>query len=203
MSIFHLKFPRVQKNFDATLLSFSIENIKSRVASVGQMILHCYNYQGNEIIIEGKPVHVGKRFVITSKYQQHVEEISISANTLSNTYEFEIELILYGITSENPCWFNNLMLETGTHIEYHKPEDAFDESDIIFKNNNYAVLYTTTHHGLQVIRPELDKITTKKLLKSKYTILAPHLDDEPATDTPSRLMMEFVNQTEQYITIKK
>ena len=203
MSIFHLTFPRVQKNFEATLLSFSIEHIRSRVPSVAQMVLHCYNYRGNEILSNSKPVHVGNRFVVTSKYQPHTEEIALSANTLSNTYEFEIELILYGITSENPLWFNNLMLETGTHVEYHKPEDAFDESDVIFKNNNYAVLYSTNHHGLQVIRPELDKITTKKLSKSKYTILAPHLDEEPATDTPSRLMMEFINQTEQHITIKK
>lgn len=203
MSIFHLTFPKVQKNFDATLLSFSIGNIKSRVSSVAQIKLHCYNYQGTEILVNSNPVHVGKRFVVTSEYQEHVETISLTANQLSNTYEFEVELILFGITSENPCWFNEVMLEVGEHEMYHKPAEAIDETDVVFKNNNYAVLYNLEGEGLQVIRPTHDPITTKDISRSKYTILAPHLDNEPVMDNPSRLMMEFINQTEQYIQIQK
>ena len=203
MSIFHLTFPRVQKNFDATLLSFSIGNIKSRVASVAQIKLHCYNYLGNEILVNSDAVHIGNRFVVTTEYQEHVETISLTADQLSKTYEFEVELILYGITSENPCWFNQVMLEVGEHSEYHKPSEAIDEAAVVFKNNNYAVLYNIEGEGLQVIRPTHDLITTKNITKSPYTILAPHLDNEPVMDAPSRLMMEFINQTEQYIQIQK
>lgn len=204
MSIFHLAFPRVQKNFDATLLTFSIGNIKSRVTSVAQIKVHCYNYQGNEILVNSKPVHVGKRFPVTSEYQEHIETISITAEQLAKTYEFEIELILFGITSENPCWFNEIMLEVGdNHTDYHKPAEALDETAVIFKNNNYAVLYNVEGEGLQVIRPTHDPITTKQITRSPYTILAPHLDNEPVTDTPAKLMMEFINQTEQYIQIQK
>lgn len=204
MSIFHLTFPKIQKNFDATLLTFSIGNIKSRVASVAQIKLHCYNYEGNEILVNSDAVYVGKRFVVTDKYQEHIETISLTADQLSKSYEFEIELILYGITSENPCWFNEVMLETGgTHTMYHKPSEAIDKTDIVFKNNNYAVLYNIENEGLQVIRPKYDSINTKELTFSEYTILAPHLDNEPVMDSPSRLMMEFINQTEQYIQIQK
>lgn len=203
MSIFHLRFPKVQKNFTTGNITFSIGNIKSRHLSVGLFKLHCYNYQGQEILTSNKPLHVGKRFVITSSYHEYVEPIELTDAQISQTYEFEIELVLFGITSENPCWFNNLMLEVGNHEEYHKPNDSFEETDILFKNNNYAVLYSTNHHGLQVIKPNTDKITTKTLPKSEFTILAPHLDEEPVTDTPSKLMMEFINQTEQYISIKK
>jgi len=305
MSIFHLKFKKFQKNFFETTLAFSIGNIKSRVPSVGQVILHCFDVHGNEITttkvagltanpsiiqtgestdisaylvdgvdgsrlsqegvkihfykkvepefeleaspeiiqsgdttdisctvtehgrpITGQKVHfykkvdgdsqeeeeeetiddsyamyVGERFVITDKYNSHVENISLTANVLAETYEMQIELVLYGLDSENPCWFNQLMLETGEHTEYHKPDEAMAESRILFNNNNYAILYSDETHSLQVIRPlPHDDITTKKLLKSDYTILAPHIDGEPATDTPSNLMMEFINQTEQKIT---
>lgn len=204
MSIFHLRFPRVQKNFDATLLTVSIGNIKSRVASVGQINFHCYNYAGTEILVSSRPVHVGGRFVITPTYHTITETISLTAAQLQQTYQFEIELILYGITSENPCWFNNIMLETGdNHEEYHKPQEAIEETYISFNNNNYAVLYSAERDGLQVIKPNHDPITTKCLKASSHTILAPHLENEPATDTPAKLMMEYINQTEQYMQIKK
>lgn len=203
MSIFHLTFPRFQKNFTHNNVVFSIGNIKSRTPSVAYFILHCYNYKGDEILVNNKPFYIGERFVITPSYRSYENSFEIPEETLSKTYELEIELILFGITSENPCWFNEVMFETGTHTEYHKPNDAFEESDIFFNNNNYAVLYTIEGNGLQVIRPNKDKFTTKNITKSEYTILAPHLSVEPITDTPSKLMMEFINQTEQWIQIKK
>ena len=204
MGIFHLRFKKFQKNFFETFLTFSIGNIKSREPSVGQILLHGYDVHGDEVLISNNPVFEGDRFVITEKYHSRVEEISLSSETLSQIYELEFELVLYGLTSENPCYFNQLMLETGEHTEYHKPNESLTESRILFKNNNYAVLYSDETHSLQVIRPLAhDDITTKKLLKSKYTVLAPHLDGEPVVDAPANLMMEFINQTEQKITIDK
>lgn len=203
MSIFHLTFPRFQRNFLDTVLSFSIGNIRSRQPTVGQFVLHCYNPNGDELLLNGNPVVVGERFVITDEYREYVKRFELSESQLSQIYELEVELVLYGITSEIPCWFNNIMLEVGDHTEYHKPNEADVESRIIFKNNNYAVMYLINGNSLQVIRPEGDDFTTKKLLRSQYTVLAPHLENEPVTDTPSKLMMEFINQTEQRITIDK
>ena len=203
MSIFHLTFPKFQKNFTKNNVAFSIGNIKSRTPTVAYFILHCYNYQGNEILVNNKPFYIGNRFVITPSYRSYVDSFEIDEETLSQTYKLEIELVLFGVTSENPCWFNNVMFESGEHTEYHKPNDALDESDVYFNNNNYVVLYTANGNGLQVIRPNKDPITTKTLTKSKFTLLAPHLSVEPITDTHSKLMMEFINQTEQWIQIKK
>ena len=205
MSIFHLKFPKIQKNFDATMLSFSIGNIKSRVPSVGLIVLHCYQYNGSEILVNSKALHVGQRFVITPSYATHIETIHLSAEQLAQTYEVQPELILFGITSENPCWFNQVMLETGEHTDYHKPAESLGETTIYFLDNNYCVLYSTEGYGLQIIKPQIDGAfpTTNKINADKYTILAPHLENEPVTDAPANLMMEFINQTEQYIRIKK
>lgn len=203
MSIFHLTFPKVKKNFMSNTVTFSIGNIKSRTPSVAYFILHCYNYNGNEILVNNTPFYIGDRFVITQSYRSYIDSFEIPEETLSRTWELEIELVILGLTSENPCWFNEVMFEQGEHTEYHKPNEALEESTIYFNNNNYTVLYTSDNNGLQVIRPNKDTITTKTLTKSKFTILAPHLSTEPITDTHGKLMMEFINQTEQWIQIKK
>lgn len=206
MSIFHLSFPKFQKNFDAVELTFSIGNIKSRVPSVGYFVLHCFNYNDVEILVNSKPFYTSKRFFISTTYQEYIKTIELTPEILNQSLYFQIELVLIGITSENPCWFNNVMLETGSvHTEYHKPNESFDESEIHFINNNYVMLYNDSENDLQIIRPleGTDKITTKKILRSKYTILAPHLANESKYDTPSNLMMEFINQTDQHIQIKK
>ena len=203
MSIFHLTFPKFKKSFVNGDVTFSIGNIKSRVPSVGYFILHCYDYKSNELIVENKPVYISKRFAIAPTYQSYIKTFEITESILSKTYELEIEIVLFGITSENPVWFNELMFEVGEHTEYHKPNDAFEKTVVLFKNNNYATLYGVEGNDLQVIRPNQDSFTTSELTKSKYTILAPHIYNEPLTDTPSKLMLEFINQTEQYIQIKK
>ena len=204
MEEFHLLFPAFQKNFDSEQVVFSIGNIKSREPSVCYMKCHCYDLYDDEILVDSQPVHVGKRFVVTKSYREYVENFEIPFDILDRTFNIRIELIFLGLTSEIPCYFNRVMFEVGeTHTEYHKPNDAFDKTDIRFNNNNYAVLYDIHDNGLQVIRPYHDDFNTKELTASKYTILAPHLSDEPKTDTPSNLMQEFINQTEQYIQIKK
>lgn len=204
MGSFHLKFQKFQKNFEATHLTFSIGNIKSRNISVAYYVVHCYDYKNDELLVGGKPFYTSDRFVVTPIYREYADTFEIDMTMLSKTLYFEIELVLLGITSENPCWFNNIMLEVGeAHTEYHKPHEAFEESTIQFINNNYVVLYSNNGHSLQVVRPNKEPITTKTIPKSECTLLAPHLDEEPLTDTPSKLMMEFINQTEQYIQIKK
>ena len=201
---FHLYFPKFNKTFDKEDVVFSIGNIKSRVPSVCYMKCHCYDLHDSEILVSNKPVHVGERFVITSGYQSYIEAFEIPTSILERTFTISIELVLLGLTSENPCYFNEVMFEVGeNHTEYHKPNDAFGETHILFNNNNYAVLYDIYDNGVQVIRPYKDNFTTKKLTASKCTILAPHLSNEPKTDTPSNIMQEFINQTEQYIQIKK
>ena len=201
--IYKLTFPKFYKNFSEGTVTFSIGNIKCRVAGVGYFILHCYDYQDNEILVNGNPYYTSDRFVITHKYNDYIKNFTIDADTLNNSYMFQIEMVLMGVTSENPCWFNQVMFEHGIHENYHKPEEAFDETAVKLNNNNYVVLYKTDGTSLQVMRPNYDNITSKNILRSKYTILAPHLENEPATDTPSKLMMEFINQTEQYLQIKK
>ena len=201
---FHLYFPKFQKNFDDTDVIFSIGNIKSRAPSVIYMKCHCYDLHDDEILVSNKPVYVGERFVVTPAYQSFVEPFEIPTAVLEQTFKIGIELVLLGLTSEIPCYFNEVMFETGLeHFEYHKPNDAFEKTDIRFNNSNYAVLYDIYGNGLQVIRPERRDFTTKELTACKYDILAPHLADEPKTDTPANLMQEFINQTEQYIQIKK
>ena len=201
---FHLKFKKFQKNFDESKVIFSIGNIKSRVPSVCYMICHCYDLHDDEILVNSQPAHIGKRFVVTPVYQSYIEAFEIPEEILGRTFNIGIELVMLGLTSENPCYFNQLMFEVGeNHYEYHKPNDAFGKTDILFNNNNYAVLYDKDDKGLQVIRPNHDNFNTKQITASKYSILAPHLPNEPKTDTPSNLMQEFINQTEQYIQIKK
>lgn len=201
---FHLYFPKFQKNFDSEDVIFSIGNIKSRAPSVIYMKCHCYDLHDDEILVSNNPVHVSERFVVTPSYQTYIEKFEIPEAILEQTFKISIELVLLGLTSEIPLYFNEVMFEVGLeHTEYHKPNDAFERVDIRFNNNNYAVLYDIYGNGLQVIRPEHKDFNTKELTACKYTILAPHLADEPKTDTPSNLMQEFINQTEQYINIKK
>lgn len=201
---FHLTFQRFRKNVDDGNLTFSIENIKSRVPSVGYFVFHCYNINEEEILVESEPVHIGERFVILPSYHSYVENFEIDEDVLHQSFTFEIELVLLGITSENPCWFNHIMLEMGNHDSYHKPAESLEKADIVFNNNNYAVLFdANSDNSLQVIRPYHDKFNTKTITASRYTILAPHLIGEPKTDTPSNIMQEFINQTEQYIQIKR
>lgn len=203
MDQYHVLFQRFQKNISNPNVVFSIGNIKSRTASVGYIILHCYDIHDDEILVNGKPVYTGGRFVITGKYSEYIEEFTIDDDILHNTFYLQFELVLTGITSENPCFFNHIMFEEAPHMEYHKSEEALVNATINFENNNYAVLYNNTNHSLQVIRPLQTGFNTNYLTASKITILAPHLDEEPKTDTPANLMMEYVNQTEQRINVRK
>ena len=200
---YHLLFRKFQKNILDGNVVFSIGNIKSRTPSVGLIKLHCYDMHDEEILVNNKPVYVGERFVITTKYRERIEEFTIDEDILHQTFNFQFELIVNGISSEHPVYFNHVMFEEAPHTEYHKTEEAFDEATIDFENNNFAELYNVMGGSLQVIRPLKTSFTTHYITASKKTILAPHIENEPATDLPSKLMMEYINQTEQHIDIRK
>ena len=203
MDRYNCKFPMFRKNVTNGLVTFSIGNIKSRTPSVAYFILHCYDLHGDEILVEDKPVYVGQRFVVLPSYHEYICDMEIDEEIIHDTFNFQIELILIGVTSENPVYFNKVMFEQSPHTEYHKPAEALDIANIRFNNNNYATLYTNEGKALQVIRPYPVDFDTHTITASKTTVLAPHLENEPETDTPDKLMMEYINQTIQYISIKK
>lgn len=200
---YHLLFRKFQKNILNGNVVFSIGNIKSKSPSVGLIKLHCYDMHDDEILVNNNPVYVGERFAITSKYHERIEEFTIDEDILHQTFNFQFELIVNGISSEKPCYFNHVMFEEAPHTEYHKTEEAFDEATVNFDNNNYAELFNIMGGSLQVIRPLQTPFTTKYLTASKITVLAPHIENEPVTDSASKLMMEYINQTEQHIDIRK
>ena len=203
MSRYHLLFKKFQKNIVNEIVVFSIGNIKSRVPIVAYFVLHCYDPHGDEILVGNKPVYTGNRFVVTSSYREYVHEFELDEDILHNTFHFQFELVLNGVTSENPCYFNRIMFEEAPHAGYHKPEEAYDKANVNFMNNNYAELFKTDGTSLQVIRPTQMPFNTQYITASSDTILAPHLPNEPITDTADKLMMEYINQTEQSISFKR
>ena len=121
---YHLLFRKFQKNILDGNVVFSIGNIKSRTPSVGLIKLHCYDMHDEEILVNNKPVYVGERFVITTKYRERIEEFTIDEDILHQTFNFQFELIVNGISSEHPVYFNHVMFEEAPHTEYHKTEEA-------------------------------------------------------------------------------
>lgn len=203
MDRYHLRFQKFQKNITKEIVVFSIGNIKSRTPSVAYFILHCYDLQDNEILVNNAPVYTSNRFVITSSYREYLQEFELEEDVLHDTFKFQFELVFIGVTSENPVFFNRVMFEEAPHTVYHKPEEAYDKAAVRFMNNNYVELFKQDGTSLQVIRPNRDDFNTDYITKSEATILAPHLPNEPVTDTSDKLMMEYINQTEQSISYKR
>lgn len=203
MDRYHLRFQKFQKNITKEIVVFSIGNIKSRTPSVGYFILHCYDVHGDEILVNNAPVYTSNRFVITSSYREYLQEFELEEDVLHDTFKFQFELVFIGVTSENPVFFNRVMFEEAPHTVYHKPEEAYDKAAVRFMNNNYVELFKQDGTSLQVIRPNRDDFNTDYITKSEATILAPHLPNEPVTDTADKLMMEYINQTEQSISYKR
>lgn len=203
MDRYHLRFQKFQKNITKEIVVFSIGNIKSRTPSVAYFVLHCYDLHGDEILVNNAPVYTSNRFVITSSYREYLQEFELDEDVLHDTFKFQFELVFIGVTSENPVFFNRVMFEEAPHTVYHKPEEAYDKAAVRFMNNNYVELFKQDGTSLQVIRPNRDDFNTDYITKSEATILAPHLPNEPVTDTADKLMMEYINQTEQSISYKR
>ncbi|WP_409200626.1 hypothetical protein [Methanobrevibacter sp. DSM 116169] len=94
------------------------------------------------------------------------------------------------------------MLNEGETVPYKKPHDEVGETNVGFINNFYTLYHFNGLKGnLQIIRPNYDKLTTKNLLKSKCTVLAPHLDNDLEPDYHENIGLEYMNMKDQTIEL--
>lgn len=200
---YHLFFPRFLSELTDNIITFSIGNMKSERISVVYYVLHVYNLQGDEILVNSKPLHIGERWVVDKTYSSYYDTYEIPSAHLSNIHEIQIELVAIGVNDNNPLRFNQVMLTNKEYDEqYHEPDEALSEATIGFTQTRYANLYTNkSENYLQIIKPEGSAITTLKLPKSEMTVIAPHLEHEDEIDNPTNLLMEFFNQYQQETTI--
>lgn len=194
-----LTFPVTPVKLDSDELTFSIGNIKSREPSV--VFFKFYGYDIHNNLIE---TYTGDRWVILDHYQEHYEtwNLSVEYEEIDHYY---IELYLIGINSENPLYFNHLMLTDKEYEagEWHQPNDVINDVKIGFKNNIFVNLYDLSDNYLQIIRPNKEDLTTSQLLPSQTTILAPHLENESEWDNPVKVFYEYMYQIEQRIGVEK
>lgn len=196
--IIRLKFIKQRIRFDETEISFTINRIKSRFPSVVYFIHHFFNQRNEEIGHYTSP-----EWIIGTEFQTQTTTYDVDADILEQSAYTQIELVCHNITSENPLYFTECMLKVGEFTEYHKPSELLDSQQVVMNKNIYANIYNKDDNYLQVIRPNKAKFHTDKLDKCNATILAPHLEDESDLDDPVNLMLEYINMTEQTITIQK
>ena len=185
--LYHIKFPKTEARFMDNELTFSINHIKSRELSTLYFTMKCYD-MNNTLIY----TYVSDRWIISPTYTHKETTFNLPLSVAESTAYYEIELITSGITSENPLYFNQVMLNEGEYTEYHIPKETDVAFEVKFNKNSYANLYNGDSY-LQVIRPQKDKFLTNLLTKSNCTVLAPHLSDEPVTDEPVTVFLEFIN----------
>lgn len=192
---YHIKFPKTLTTFITSTVTFSINNIKSRLTSVLYFKLHCYDKSSNEIYEYTSP-----RWIIDTDWKRRTCTFDLPAGIEEEAVYTQIELVAIGINNNNSLWFTECMLNEGGDVEYHQPSEH-RELVVGFLNSRYVNLYSGDGNFLQVIRPQGDKIETNKLLKSTCTVLAPHFSEESDIDDPINIFMEFINQTEQRIDV--
>ena len=225
---YKLKLPIQRRNFESTDFTFSIGHIRSRRPSVMYFILHCYDvtatktideetgefiYTG-EILIDDNPVYTSDRTVIGTSYgdePSYINTFSIPAkytkdgkqrDLIEDTFYYVLEIITLGVDSENPLYFNRLMLQEGEEYNgYHDPSERSNSHSIELTSNLYANIYNFDGDYLQVIRPNKESFRTDELGKAKYTILAPHFEDDDGVDGHVAVFLEAMNQTEQRIDV--
>lgn len=192
---YHFKFPKTPTTFITNTVTFSINHIKSRLLSVLYFKLHCYDKYSEEIYTYTSP-----RWVIDTDWRRRVRTFDLPNGVEEDIVYTQIELISIGVSSLNPLYFTECMLNEKGDIGYHQPSEH-RELTVGFLNSRYVNLYSNDGNFLQVIRPQGDKIETNKLLKSTCTVIAPHLAEESDIDDPINIFMEFINQTEQRIDV--
>ena len=192
---YHIKFPKIEADFSSTNLVFLINQIKSRLTSVLYFKCYFYNRQGTKIHTYTSP-----RWVIDTDWRRRVRTFYLPNGVEEDIVYTKIELIAIGVSSLNPLYFTECMLNEKGDIGYHQPSEH-RELTVGFLNSRYVNLYSNDGNFLQVIRPQGDKIETNKLLKSTCTVIAPHLAEESDIDDPINIFMEFINQTEQRIDV--
>ena len=192
---YHFTFPKTPTTFITNTVTFSINHIKSRLLSVLYFKLHCYDKNSEEIYTYTSP-----RWVIDTDWRRRVRTFYLPNGVEEDIVYTKIELIAIGVSSLNPLYFTECMLNEGADIGYHQPQEH-RELTVGFLNSRYVNLYSQDGNFLQVIRPQGDKIETNKLLKSTCTVIAPHFAEESDIDDPINIFMEFINQTEQRIDV--
>lgn len=202
----HLKFPKSRVRFEGNDLSFTINHIKSREASVVYFMLHLFDMRGDEItsLNDVSYPYVSDRWVIGSEFSSYTTNFELDEDVVDITSVVQLEMVLIGITSENPLLFNEVMFQEGEFESYHKPFELLDSQLVNISKNIYANIYDMNENFVQVIRPVGNKnFKTDLLLRNECTVLAPHLNNESDIDDPVNIMLEFVNMTEQTIGIQK
>lgn len=199
----HIWTPLQEHELSDGDITFTINYMKCRTISVIYYKLHCYDYNEHEILIENKPFHIGERWVVDETWSSYHDTFNITSTELEEIYKIRLELILINVGDNNPLYLTELMLQNGLFEEFHEPKESIVEAEIGFINNAYANLYNNDNDNyLQIIRPNRTPFTTLKLTKDNWTVLAPHITGENPIDKPENLFVEFINQTEQEITIK-
>lgn len=198
----HILFPKQNHEMETGTITFTINYLKCRTIAVMYYILHCYDYNNQEILIDGNSFHTGERWAIDETWSSYHDSFELSQEDLEEIYQIQIELVLINVDDDNPCYFTEIMFQNGEFEEYHQVNEDLVEADIEFINHSYVNVYTTSGSYLQIIRPNQTPFTTNTLSKSAMTVLAPHIADEPSTDKPENLFVEFVYQTEQTTNIK-
>ena len=190
-----ITFPVMKTEFMDNTLTFSIGNIKSRLPSVLYFTLRLYEMDKTTIAEE----YVSNRFIVNTEYGSIVDTFEISY--VDEVAYMELSLISIGTSSENPLYFNQVMLNEGEYDGYHSTDEQIKNMNIGFNKSGYVNLYDAKDNYLQVIRPLRDKISLKKFYASECTVLCPHLSDESSVDDPVNLYLEFINQREQKIDV--
>ena len=136
---YHILFPKTQILFGKNDLTFSIDNIRSRRPSVLYFHLHCFDMDGDLIKLDGNgkiidktsegyanghTVYTSARWVIGTVYEHRESYFEISDEVIENTVYTQIEIVTMGIDSENPLYFNKVMLQEGVFKEYHQPSEV-------------------------------------------------------------------------------
>ena len=200
---YHLFFPKILSELTDNIITFSIGNMKSERISVVYYVLHCYDLQDNEILLNNASLHIGERWIVDKTYSSYYDTTELPVDYLHNIHKIQIELVMIGVNDNNPLRFNQVMLTNKEYDEqYHEPDEALQEATIGFSQTRFVNLFTNkSENYLQVIKPEGSAITSLKLPKSELTVIAPHLEHEAEIDNPTNLLMEFFNQYEQETTI--
>lgn len=193
---YKIVFKKLGVNFTDNQLTLLINHIKSRVLSTVYFKFKLFD-SDDELIY----TYVSDRWVVSNTYSHKWRTFEVNESKLSDAVQYQIELYATGISSENPLYFNQMMLKSGEVSEYHKPNDIIEKVDIDFNKSSYVNLYGTGDNYLQVIRPKHDKFNTKELTASECTVLVPHIKDESRFDDPIDVFLEFINQTEQRIDV--
>lgn len=193
---YKIEFAKQGINFNDNTLTLSVEHMKSRTLSTVYFKFRLYDMDDNLI-----HTYVSDRWVIDNTYSTYYTTFTLDEKIVRESSYYKIEFYTDLITSENPLYFNGVMLKEGEHDDYHKPSDRKENMDVEFNKSSYANLYGDNGIYLQVIRPKHDKITTSTLYGSSCTVLAPHILDESKYDDPVDLFLEFINQTDQRIDV--